>query len=236
MLISTKALVLSAIKYQDKSLIVCCFTLSNGKKSYFIPNAFSSKKNNKKIAFFQPLTFLEVEVFHKNKGTLEQIKEFKIYQNFNSISTNIYKTSIAIFIAEILQYALHEEQNESLFFFLENSILWLENQQVSANFHITFLIELTKYLGFYPNIEYVDFEYFDLQEGIFCNKFNENTLSVNQTLLFKKALKLDFKTLELLFSGSERQQILKIILHYFSFHVANFKNPKSLEVFQEVFE
>ncbi|WP_317162508.1 recombination protein O N-terminal domain-containing protein [Flavobacterium haoranii] len=52
MLIKTKAVVISAVKYQEKSLIVRCFTLSDGLKSYFVTNAFTGKKNNQKNAFF----------------------------------------------------------------------------------------------------------------------------------------------------------------------------------------
>ena len=77
MQIKTKAIVISSVKYQEKSLIVKCFTLSDGLKSYFIRDAFSSRKSNQKIAYFQPLTILEIEAVHKNKGTLENFKEIK---------------------------------------------------------------------------------------------------------------------------------------------------------------
>ena len=53
MLIKTKAIVISSLKYQEKSLIVKCLTQSDGLKSYFVPNAFSAKKSNQKIAYFQ---------------------------------------------------------------------------------------------------------------------------------------------------------------------------------------
>ena len=71
MLVKTKAIVISTLKYQEKSLIVKCFTQSDGLKSYFVRNAFSSGKTSQKIAYFQPLTILESEATHKNKGTLE---------------------------------------------------------------------------------------------------------------------------------------------------------------------
>jgi DNA repair protein RecO (recombination protein O) len=78
MIVKTKAIVLSALKFNEKSLVVKCFTLSDGLKSYFVRDAFSGKKNNQKIAYFQPLTLLEIEAVHKNKGTLENFKEIKI--------------------------------------------------------------------------------------------------------------------------------------------------------------
>ena len=78
MLIKTKAIVISSIKFQEKSSIVKCFTQSDGLKSYFVQSAYSGKKSNQKIAYFQPLTILEIEANHKNKGTLEHFKEIKL--------------------------------------------------------------------------------------------------------------------------------------------------------------
>ena len=79
MQIKTKAIVISTHKFQEKSLIVKCFTQSNGIKSYFVNNAFTGKNNKQKKAFFQPLMQLEIEAVHKNKGTLERFKEVKIW-------------------------------------------------------------------------------------------------------------------------------------------------------------
>ena len=98
--IKTKAIVLSSLKFQEKSLIVKCFTLSHGLKSYFVRDAFSSRKSNQKIAYFQPLTILEIEAVHKNKGTLENFKEIKIASPFHAINslteheTNLFKKLI----------------------------------------------------------------------------------------------------------------------------------------------
>ena len=64
MLVKTKAIVLSSLKYQEKSLIVKCFTLSDGLKSYFVRDAFSGRKGNHKIAYFHPLTLMDFDVVH----------------------------------------------------------------------------------------------------------------------------------------------------------------------------
>jgi DNA repair protein RecO (recombination protein O) len=110
MQIKTQAIVLSAIKYQEKSLIVKCFTQSDGLKSYFIPSAFSSKKSYQKIAYFQPLNILEIEANHKNKGTLENFKEIKTAVPFQSIHTDIVKSTMVMFLSEMLHYSIQEEE------------------------------------------------------------------------------------------------------------------------------
>ena len=89
MLVKTKAIVLSSLKYQEKSLIVKCFTESDGLKSYFVPSAYSNKKANQKIAYFQPLTIIEIEANHKNKGTLEY---FKAEITIALVLTNIFQS------------------------------------------------------------------------------------------------------------------------------------------------
>jgi DNA repair protein RecO (recombination protein O) len=93
MQVKTKAIVLSSIKFQEKSLIVKCFK-SHGLKSYFVRDAFSGRKSNQKIAY-QPLSILEIEAVHKNKGTLEN-KEIKI-STFQTIHSDIYKSTIVMF-------------------------------------------------------------------------------------------------------------------------------------------
>ena len=53
MVVSTKAIVISKIKYNDNDLIVKCYSASCGVKSYVIKNALKSKKGKLKPAYFQ---------------------------------------------------------------------------------------------------------------------------------------------------------------------------------------
>ncbi|WP_431111606.1 DNA repair protein RecO, partial [Winogradskyella poriferorum] len=78
MQITTKAIVLSSLKYGDTSLIVRAFTESDGVKSYLLKGVLASKKGKLKPAYFLPLMQLELVAVHKNKGTLETIKEVKV--------------------------------------------------------------------------------------------------------------------------------------------------------------
>ncbi|MEO8516361.1 MAG: DNA repair protein RecO [Flavobacterium sp.] len=236
MLVKTKAIVLSAIKYQEKSLIVKCFTQSDGLKSYFVPSAFSGKKSNQKIAYFQPLTLLEIEASHKNKGTLEHFKEIKLSTPYHSINTNIFKSTIVIFLSEMLHHSIHEEEkNENLFSFLETALLWLDNHDEIANFHLILLLETTKFLGFYPDTSDIDMLFFELNEGLFSPFHGISCLSEHETFLFKKLIDLKFDSNQKVFAGIERQILLKILLDYYTAHLDGFKRPKSLDVLKEVF-
>ena len=214
LLVKTKAIVISSLKFQEKSLIVKCFTLSNGLKSYFVRDAFSSRKASQKIAYFQPLSILEIEAVHKNKGTLENFKEIKTAIPFQSIHTDIVKSTMVMFLSEMLHYSIQEEEkNESLFLFLET----------------------TKYLGFYPDTSEIDLPFFEMNDGIFTLFHGVSALTEHETNLFKKLIDLKFDNSEKVFHVIERQILLKILIDYYSFHLDGFKKPKSLDVLKEIF-
>lgn len=236
MLVKTKAIVLSSLKFQEKSLIVKCFTLSDGLKTYFVRDAFSGRKANHKIAYFQPLTLLEIEANHKNKGTLERFKEIKISQPYLTIPIEISKSTIAIFLSEMLHNSIHEEEaNADFFTFLETAFLWLDNHHQISNFHLILLIESTKFLGFYPENRHPNFDFFEMKEGVFVPFETATCLSKHHSFLLKKLLELKFESIEILFHSKERQELLKIIIDYYSLHLDGFRKPKSLDVLVEVF-
>lgn len=236
MQIKTKAIVLSALKFQEKSLIVKLFTLSDGLKSYFVRDAFSGKKGNHKIAYFQPLTLLEIEAVHKNKGTLENFKEIKISRPYATIASDIYKSTIVMFLSEMLHHSIHEEEaNPDFFSFLETAFLWLDTNDHIANFHLILLMESTKFLGFYPENSNPDFTFFEMREGIFVPFETVTCLNNSNSFLLKKLLELRFDSTQVFFNSKERQELLKIIIDYYALHLDGFRKPKSLEVLVEVF-
>jgi DNA repair protein RecO (recombination protein O) len=232
----TKAIVISSLKFKEKSLIVKCFTLSDGLKSYFVRDAFTSKKAGQKMAYFQPLTILEIEANHKNKGTLEYFKEIKLAHTFQSLHYDLYKSTIVMFLSEMLHHSIHEEEpNVDLFVFLETALHWLDNHDEIANFHLILLLEMTKYLGFYPDTSDKEWPFFEMTEGVFVAFQSANSLSEHETQLFKKLLELKFENSEKSFHVVERQVLLKILIDFYSFHVQAFRQPKSLAVLKEVF-
>lgn len=236
MQVKTKAIVISAIKFQEKSLIAKCFTLSHGLKTYFVRDAFSTRKSSQKIAYFQPLTILEIEAVHKNKDTLENFKEIKIGTPFQTIHTDIVKSTIVMFVSEILHYSIQEEEkNESLFIFLETALFWLDQHDEITNFHLILMLETTKYLGFYPDVSDADLPFFEMNEGVFTLFHGLSALTEHETNLFKKLIDLKFDNDKKVFHVIERQLLLKILIDYYSFHLDGFKRPKSLEVLKEIF-
>ncbi|WP_428224072.1 DNA repair protein RecO [Flavobacterium sp.] len=236
MQVKTRAIVLSALRYQEKSLIVKCFTQSQGIVSYFVPSAFSSKKNSQRIAYFQPLSILEIEANHKNKGGLEYFKEVKIAVPYQTIPFDVVKGTIVLFLAEILHTIIREEEaNDSLYIFFETSLTWLDTHDNIANFHLFFLIELSKFLGFYPDLNCINLPFFDLVEGNFVSFPSSNTLDEIGTLLFKQFLVTKWHSNDIYISRDQRTLILNLIFKYYNCHIDGFIKPKSVEIFRTVF-
>jgi DNA repair protein RecO (recombination protein O) len=237
MIETTKAIVINSIKYGDTSLIATCYTENCGLKSYMLKGVLKAKKAKIKTAYFQPLMQLNLTANHNNKGSLNSIREIEVVNFYHSIYSDIKKQSIALFLSEILYYTIkEEEQNASLFMYLETSLLWLDTHEVVSNFHLLFLLNLTKYLGFYPELNAQDLEYFDLLEGNFTSKKKFNTVSGEKLTHFKKLLGINFDMLHKVnFSALDRQEVLSILIQYLELHVSGFKKPKSLNVLKSVF-
>ncbi len=245
MIVKTKAIVLTSIKYGDTDLIVKCYT-QEGLKTYLIKRIFKAKSkkrsnatNQVNIAYFQPLTLLNISANHNNKGNLNSIREVGILYLYQSVATDILKQSTALFLAEVLSYSLKEEEkNEALFQYIETALIWLDTHDSTANFHLLFLLKLSKYLGFYPETKGLNLYYFDMNEGVFTNnKPLADYVTGDKLILFKSLFGIKFDTIERLhLNAKTRIILLEILLHYYMLHIPGFKIPKSLNVLKNVFE
>jgi DNA repair protein RecO (recombination protein O) len=236
--VATKAIVLSSLKYNDSSLIVKCYTEDEGLKSYLIRGILKAKKGGLKVAYFQPLTQLNIIASHNNKGTLNSIKEVQISNPYKTIYKDIVKQSVVMFLSEVLTYSIKEEEtNNPLFDYLESGLNWLDLHDKITNFHLLFLLNLTRFLGFYPDLSEKDKLGFDLVEGNFTNITSQKNIIVgNNFYQFKKLLGINFDGIEnVSFNKHERQVVLKIIIQYFELHLDGFRKPKSLQILETVF-
>jgi DNA repair protein RecO (recombination protein O) len=237
MQIKTKAIVLTSIKYGEADLIVKCLT-EVGIRSYMLRSILRSNSKKLRAGYFQPLSQLEISAIHNNKGNLNRITEARVYYLYQTLATNIYKQSIAQFLTEALAYALKEEErNDPQFNYILFALHWLDNHSNIANFHLVFLFELTKYLGFYPDVSRVNKNYFDLEEGIFTS-FNPTRNYISGAVLdhFKSLIGIKFDDMDKLKWNSEtRHVILDSILLYYELHLPGFKKPRSLKILKEVF-
>lgn len=232
----SKAIVISTLKYSDQSLIVKLYTESHGILPFLVKNVH--QKKSKTSAFFQPLNSLQIVFRNPGKQNLNYIKQTGINVHWQTINSNPVKSCVALFLSEILGYALKEEEsNKPLFNFILGSLKAYDGKtQAFADFHLWFLIRLTEYLGFYPNSELNHLPYFDLENGIYSYENNSAAISGDLLNLFKKVLAFDFYAQEKnILNQNQRKQLLDILMQYYKFHLSGFREPKSLIVLQEVF-
>jgi DNA repair protein RecO (recombination protein O) len=238
MIISTSAIILSKVRYKDNDLIVKCLTRDLGVVSYMIKNISTSKKSKNKFAFFQLLNILDLESNYNPNRHIQYIKDLKVSYNFTSLHTNIYKSSVVMFLSEILSNIIHiETKDMDLFDFIEKSLIWYDKSEDSSTFYLIFLMKITHYLGFYPDCTNMNYNYFNLEEGLFETSKNSQYLIQGSSLvLFKTILGIKFDSNKLPFIDKiNKKDILKNILIYFKLHVDGFKDPKSLKVLNQIF-
>ena len=238
MLVTTNAIVISKIKYKDNDLIVKCYTQQLGVISLILRGVLKSRRGNSRSAYFQLLSQLQLVIDFKNNRMLHTVKETKVNHLYTSLHSNVLKSSIVMFLAEVLSNTLkEEEQNETLFSYIETTLQWLDAHSEYSNFHLLFLLNLTKYLGFYPDVKNIDFNYFNLSDGKFENrKLDKYSISGENLSLLKVLLGTTFDALSTVrINAKQRQSFLNMILLYFELHLGSFKTPKSLQIFNQVF-
>ncbi|TBN00208.1 DNA repair protein RecO [Hyunsoonleella flava] len=238
MLSTTNAIVLSKLKYRDNDLIVKCYTQEHGVVGFLLNGVLKSKKTNKKVAYFQPLSQIQIVFNYTKTRSLYAIKEVRINNPYTSLHSHILKSAVVLFLSEILTTALQEEEkNEALYSYLETTLLWFDNENEYANFHLLFLLKLTKYLGFYPDTSNIYRSFFNLEDGSFQEREEgKHSISGENLILLKDLLGIKFDALHTIkINAQKRQSFLNMILLYFRLHLGSFRTPKSLQVFNQVF-
>lgn len=237
----TIGIVLHTLKYSDTSHIVEMYTESLGRSSFLV-RIPKSKKAAVKTVLFQPLSILELEIEYKATSNLHRVKDAKAYYLFSSLPYDPYKSAIALFLAEFLYRAIREEaENRPLFTYLLHSIQWLDEQSSSyANFHLVFLMRLSRFLGLYPNLDDYSADcYFDLLNASFTSTkpFHNSYIKAEESAQLAQLMRMNYETMHLYkMSRGERNRCLVIINDYYRLHLPDFPILKSLDVLKELFD
>ncbi len=220
-------------------MIVDMFTCEAGRQSFVVPIPKSSKSKLKK-QYFQPMTLLEIESDLRQRLQLQKLKEVRLLAPYSSIPFSPEKLAISLFVAEFLYHALRsEQQNAPLFAYLCDSMQWLDTVEDGfANFHLTFLMRMSRFLGFYPNLDdYVDGCVFDLRTSTFSLQVptHRDFLQPDDARRIHTLMRMDFPTMRVFrLSRQDRNRITEVLLHYYQLHIPQFPELKSLSVLQEL--
>ena len=239
MLHKTRGIVLKTTFYGDTGVVVQVFTNKFGIQSYLI-NGVRKPKAKVHLNMLQPLHLLDMVVYFKANTGIQRVKEVQSAPVFRSIPYDIVKSTIVMFLNEVLYKSIRQQHtDEQLFDFIYNSIAWFdEASNASINFHLAFLLKLSRFLGFAPSTEVKsDQNFFDLQEGAFCSRppmhpyyMDKADASIFIDLFTTPLNKLDQVSL----TKSSRRSILNKILVFYTLHTASFGEIRAHQVLEEV--
>jgi len=218
MLHKTPAIVFKYFKYGDTSIIAKIFTAKFGLQSYIV-NGVRSKRSKNKIALFQPLTLLDLVVYHNPNKDINRISEIKCSAPFLSINSQMQKSAMAIFLSEIMYKSIKEEgEVEDMFEFIESSISLFDHlEEQYQNFHLQFLLKLSRFLGF--AVESSDPAF---------NSLSPEEKNLLVTLYIEPYEKWISVTNEI------RRKILDLVIRFYKSHIDSLKEINSIKILQEI--
>ncbi len=238
MLQKTIGIVLRSIKYSETSVITTIYTKEFGLRSFIVSGVrrANSKQN---ASAYQPLMLLELEIYFRENKNLLRIKGCTHYYLYHSLPFDVVKSAVGIFYVDILLRVIKEQEASTpLFNFIQNEFIALDQTNESIVLSpILFLINLSRYLGFYPQGTYNEKDrYFDLFEGTFVQTPQRLEYSIGPPLskIFYNLIQHE-ATVES-FSYNDRKELLHSLLNYYSFHNADIRNLHSLHVLEMIFK
>lgn len=240
MIIKTNGIVLRTVKYSETSIIADIYTREKGLRSYII-SGVRTQKAKVSAGLVQVMSLVEIVVYDREEKGLNRIKEIKAAYVYTSLPFDVLKSSVGIFIIEVVRRTIQEsDANEELFDFLINVFMYLDKTKNSfANLHLCFLMQLSRHLGFKPNEEKNSPEaVFDLKEGVFTNQPVGHPYFLDKSLssILRGVISTHWSESHLLMiSREERKLLLSELLNFYRFHLDNFSEINSIKILQEIF-
>jgi len=224
----TKGIVFNYIKFRETSIIARIYTDQFGLKNYII-NSVRTSKPRYPISYFQPLSQLEMVVYNKRDADINRIVELQSFNTYQSIPYQIVKSSVALFITEILFKTLkEEEENRHLYDFFEQSFQYYDlSKNHYVNFHLQFLFKYAKYLGFEP-VKIANMLH-EIEAGGFAISLPKEDQTLVDLFIESNYEKPVDITNEL------RRKLLNILILFYQVHFDNLSEIKSHKVLMEVF-
>lgn len=236
-----RGIVLRTVKYGDNGLIVDMFTEQYGRRS-FATKVTKGRRSPSGAAVWNPLAMVEFDADIRPGTKLPAPKEARLYHNNMRTLLSPVKSAITLFLADFLCNALKgETENKPLYLYIEHSLLWLDASESDfANFHLVFLMRLTRFIGIYPNLDSTSpLDHFDMQSGCYCktSPYHADRLLPEEARMLPTLFRMNYDTMHLFrMSRTDRWDILSKLNRYYRLHIPGFPELKSLDILREVFD
>ncbi len=239
MLQSTRGIVLNVSRYSDSSGIVRIYTEQEGLLTFVIKSLYS-RNSRIRPALFGHLALLDLVIDHKPGRSLQYIREANVVKPYHEISDNIVRSTILLFVNEVLYRTIHEQEpNPSLFRFIIHTLDALADSAVPVgNFHLLFMIRLSELLGFGPTFSLAaDGEYFDMLTGLAEEDDPRHSYSISGEMLklLKELSLMDYPGLTAITTTHQvRTGLLGQLIDFYKIHHPGMSNLKSVSVLHEI--
>ena len=240
MLVKSEGCPLHHIKYRDNGLIVYTYTRDFGFQTLLVQGV-RRKKGTGNPSIYQPLFLLDIDFYYHQSQDIHRIKEARLHTAYHAIPFNVYKSSMVLFLAEILYKCLRtQEISPALYDFISHAMQILDKMDTgTSNFHLVFLIKLSRHLGFYPNpTDAHGIHCFDLRDGIFRKAYPNHPCYMPEKYasILLDLLSVDFNSMDRLpMNQTDRNVMVEHILEYYQLHQENLKNVQSYKIFRKLF-
>lgn len=220
MLHKTRGIVFRFTRYGETSIIVSIFTELFGLQTYIV-NGARIKSGKGKIALYQPLTLLDLVVYHKENAPILRIKEVKCFHPYQTLTTDFRKSTIALFLCEIVNKSVKEQTHtHELCGFLFDAFIVLDTEPMQVeNFHLIFLVQLSRHLGFGP------YNLNEIATPFAADEPEQKILEQLLTTNYEKPIAM---------TQTQRRGLLDVLLRFYSTHMDNFGEVRSLAVVREL--
>lgn len=216
----TRGVVFRFTRFGETSIIVTIFTELFGVQSYMV-NGARSAGGRGKIALYQPLTLLDLVVYHRPNANINRIKEVRCLHPYQTLTTDVKKSAVALFLSELVNKTVREESHAGdLCNFLIDSLTAYDAIDLhTENFHLLFMIKLSRLLGFGA---------FSVNELLGVRVVDEETERLLEAMLDARY------DAPLRFSQVKRREVLDLLVKFYADHLENLGELRSLPVLREV--
>ncbi len=232
---------LNTIKYGESSMVAHLLTDVAGRKSFMVQGIGKGGRGKRgKGALFQPMFLVDIMALESSHTQIDRVKEATLARPLQSIPFDVRKSTVALFMAELLYKIVREVEPDSpLFEYVYNSVVALDEMEEGVfNFHLWFMVGLSRFLGFFPADEYSERAVFDIENGSFTTTPPRSGLFFNADNSRLLATLMDISPVELgnvKLSRVQRKEFIESLLAHFGYHLDTIPNLQSLRILSEVF-
>lgn len=240
MLKKVQGILLHRYKYSETSAILHVYTDTHGRQSMMVRSAFGPKAKNK-VAALHPLALLSMDIYAKANRDLQLVKEFKVLEPMHQLRMDFRKSAMSLFLGEVLHKSLGEETlDHELFHFIKTMIQILELKEAGlGHFHLYFLLQYTRFLGFYPDVKHYKKGYYvDLKSGSYSifKPVHDDFLNPEEAAWWMQLATFSpdqHETIKL--PAALRDRLLTKTMRFLQLHVNGLSTLHSLDILREVF-